>query len=85
MAQSTWTSFGSAKRGVTPRDENPFRVLRGGSCWHFSTACTAASRQTRRADADDEPDELPDDDLLGALFRDKAPVSLRVVVEPDKD
>jgi formylglycine-generating enzyme required for sulfatase activity len=66
---------------VTPGDEDPFRLLRGGSCWHFATACTCAARQMLRADAHDEPDELPDDDLLGRLLRDRPPVGFRVVVE----
>jgi hypothetical protein len=34
-----------------------------------------------QADARDGPDELPGDDLLGGLFRDRPPVGVRVVVE----
>ncbi len=70
---------GSAR--LTPGDENPFRALRGGSCWHHAAACTSASLQMLRADAHDEPDELPGDDLLGALLREQPPVGFRVVVE----
>jgi formylglycine-generating enzyme required for sulfatase activity len=67
---------------ITAGDENPFRTTRGGSCWHFETACTCAARQSLRADADDEPQELPDDDLLGLVFFDQAPIGFRVVIEP---
>jgi formylglycine-generating enzyme required for sulfatase activity len=66
---------------LTPGDEDPFRALRGGSCWHYTAACSSASRQSIRADVHDKPDELLDDDLLGALFRDRPPISFRIVVE----
>jgi formylglycine-generating enzyme required for sulfatase activity len=67
---------------VTPGYENPFRPLRGGSCWHYAAACTSAARQLLRADACDEPDErLEDDDAVGRLLRDRPPVGIRIVVE----
>lgn len=72
---------GSAR--VTPGNEDPFRVIRGGSCWHYATACTASSRQQLRADADDEPRDVPEDSFLAALFSDKAPVGFRVVIASD--
>ncbi|MCI0683341.1 MAG: formylglycine-generating enzyme family protein [Gemmataceae bacterium] len=68
---------------VTAGDEEPFRPVRGGSCRHFATACTSAARQQLRADACDEPEELLDDDLIGAVLRSFPPVGFRVVVEVD--
>ena len=68
---------------VTAGDENPFRPVWGGSCWHYATACTAAAWQSLRADADDEPEEFPEDSLFAALLRDRPPVGFRVVCAID--
>jgi len=74
---------GDGSAWVTPGDEDPFRPVRGGSCWYFAAACTSAWRQALRADADDEADDPPEEDsLLGDLLR-GPPVGFRVVVEAD--
>jgi formylglycine-generating enzyme required for sulfatase activity len=66
---------------VNAGNENPFRSLRGGSCWHFATACTSTARQRMRADINDEPAERPATGPMGALFGGGPPVGFRVVVE----
>ncbi len=57
-------------------------MLRGGSHWHYATACTSASRQSLRADVDDEPRDL-DDNPLFAIFRDRASVGFRIACDAD--
>jgi formylglycine-generating enzyme required for sulfatase activity len=70
---------------VTPGDENPFRVVRGGSCWHIAAACTSAARVMTRGDAHGEPEEPVEDDafqaLLTRIIRDQPPMGFRVVVD----
>jgi formylglycine-generating enzyme required for sulfatase activity len=65
---------------VTPGDENPFRPLRGGSCWHYLTACTAAARQQCRADSEDKLSDSRDDSFR-SLFGPGPARGFRVVVE----
>jgi formylglycine-generating enzyme required for sulfatase activity len=68
---------------LTTGDENPFRPLRGGSCWHYATACTSAARQQLRADSGDKLDEPDEDGLLGSIFGHGPHWGFRVVVEVD--
>jgi formylglycine-generating enzyme required for sulfatase activity len=48
---------GSAR--ITPDGEGLFRVTRGGSHWHYYTACRSAARSMCRVDADEEPNAVP--------------------------
>ena len=56
-------------------------MLRGGSCWHHAAACTCAARQVLRSDANEQPMELPADEPVGLLLRDRPPVGFRIVAE----
>lgn len=68
---------------ITSGNEGPFRLLRGGSCWHHAAACTSTSRQAMSADTGDDTKDFSGDPILATLFGDRAPVGFRIVVEID--
>jgi formylglycine-generating enzyme required for sulfatase activity len=68
---------------VTPVGENVFRVVRGGSHWHYATACTSATRQMQRADSFDGWDVAEADNLPDEWFGGMPPVGFRIACDAD--